>query len=290
MVYIILIICLLSSGFTANFYKKLSDDSDSKAASVMMPSVWFLILGVMFVIITAVNGISGNTVIPAAIGAGLCYAAACSILIESMKTNSFSIATIIVNLNFIIPVILSAIFLKELASPLQLFGMVASIVVILLLNLNGNSEKSKPGAVLLPLAACLANGLLNYFIKVNGNAGGDGNLFFVIAYFTAAVVCALTSLILHKKSDGKMIPDIKIRRTLPFILMVGVCNGVCYYTIGLLIGMMNATAQFTIVTAGSILLSLAVGFLFQGDKFTPKTAISILFCLVAVFCQAGGIA
>lgn len=290
MVYVILFICLLSSGFTANFYKTLSDESDSKAASAMMPSVWFLILGIMFTIITALNGISNDTVIPAAVGAGLCYVAACSILIESMKTNAFSISTIIVNLNFVIPVILSAVFLKEAASPLQLFGMVASIVVVLLLNLNGSGEKSKPGAVLLPLAACLTNGLLNYFIKVNGSAGGDTNLFFAIAYFAAAIACVLVSLMLHRKADGRLLPDIKIRRTMPCILMVGLCNGVCFYMVGLLSGMMNAAAQFTIVTAGSILLSLTVGFLFQGDKLTPKAAISVLFCLVAVLCQAGGIA
>lgn len=293
MLCVILIVCLLSSGFTANFYKKLSEKSDSTAASVLMPSVWFAALGIFFLIVTLAKG-CGNAATPttlvSALCAGLCYAAACSLLIESMKKNALSLSTIIVNLNFIIPVVLSALFLKEHASPLQLFGVTASIAVILLLNLGGKSEKGKPSAILLPLAACLANGLLNYCIKLNGNASGDENLFFCIAYTTAAVLCILTSHILHRRTSGGHLPDIKLRSALPFMLPIGLCNGVCYYTVGLLTDRMNAAAQFTVVTSGSILLSLAVGFLFQGDKFTRKTALSIFFCLIAVLCQAGGIA
>jgi hypothetical protein len=55
---------------------------------------------------------------------------------------------------------------------------------------------------------------------------------------------------------------------------------------GLIAGHMNAAAQFTIVTAASILLSLTVGILFQHEKLTRKVIVSFALCLVTIACQA----
>jgi hypothetical protein len=53
--------------------------------------------------------------------------------------------------------------------------------------------------------------------------------------------------------------------------------------------MMNPAALFTTVTCASIALSLVVGFLFQGDKVTRKSVISMIFCVLAILCQQSGI-
>jgi hypothetical protein len=44
------------------------------------------------------------------------------------------------------------------------------------------------------------------------------------------------------------------------------------------------------VTCASIALSLVIGFLFQGDKLTKKSVISMVFCVIAILCQHSGIA
>ena len=75
-----------------------------------------------------------------------------------------------------------------------------------------------------------------------------------------------------------------------FMVLLGVLNGVCFYMASLLASRMNAAAQFTIVTCASILLSVAVGIIFQGDKLTKKSVISMIFCAIAVLCQYSGIA
>ena len=46
MTILLLIICILSSGFTSNIYKKLSDDCIGRCETVTTPSVWFLFLTV----------------------------------------------------------------------------------------------------------------------------------------------------------------------------------------------------------------------------------------------------
>jgi drug/metabolite transporter (DMT)-like permease len=198
-------LCILSSGFTGNIYKKLSSHSKSAGASVIMPSIWFAMLTVLFGILAAIEGKAFDLrAIPAGVVAGVGIASAAAILIESMKKVSLSISIIIMNLNFIIPVLRSAIFLHESAGIWQMVGMVLSIVVIVLLNLSPGSSAGKGGAraaVLLPLIACIANGLTNFCITLNTRLGAPEMLFYVVMYGSGAVFCLLLGLILHKRTS-----------------------------------------------------------------------------------------
>lgn len=290
MVILFFVLCILASGFTGNIYKKLAEESPSVNASALMPSFWYAMLTVLFAVMwLAKPGETPAAVIPAILG-GVGMFAAASILIESMKGGSFSIPIIIINLNFIIPVILSSAFLGEKASLIQIVGMVASVVVIVILNLSPNKNQDKAElrrSIFLAVGACIANGLVNYFIKINDNAGGDQNQFFVILYLSAAVCGVIAALVISAVKKEKFVFTGAVNRvTVPWLLLLGLCNGVCFYMTGLIAGHMNAAAQFTIVTAASILLSLTVGILFQHEKLTWKVVVSFALCLVTIACQA----
>jgi drug/metabolite transporter (DMT)-like permease len=295
---LILSLCILSSGFAGNIYKKLSVNSDSLAASLTMPSLWFVMLAVFFGILSALTGeIPDITAVPISVLGGAGIATASFILIESMKKVSLSISLIIMNLNFIIPVILSAIFLKVPAAPLQLAGMLLSITVIVLLNVTPSAaaigEKPKKTAILLPLVACIANGMVNFCITVNGNHGSPPMFFFAVMYGSGALGCLAAGFVVHRVRGGRGFPIAKpaFKAALPSIALLGLCNGVCFYTERLLAqGRMNPAALFTTVTCASIALSLVIGFLFQGDKLTKKSVISMVFCVIAILCQHSGIA
>ncbi|MBE7066588.1 MAG: hypothetical protein E7385_03445 [Ruminococcaceae bacterium] len=279
-----------SSGFTGNIYKKLAIESHNRSMSSFMPSVWCMMLAAVF----GIASLFGDTIalkqIPIAVGAGVCIFAAIVILIESMKTNSMSISIIIMNLNFIITVALSSIFLKEKVAIIQLIGMIASVAVILILNLKGDEKTGKKGAVFLPLVACIANGLVNFLIKLNDvvktdNSASSTNAFNAIMYFSAAIAAIIAGIIFGRKQTGKNIVGVIKKKTLPFMVLMGLCNGVCFYMAGILAGKMNAAAQFTIVTAASIMISLIIGIIFQKEKFTWKVGISLVCCAVALLCQ-----
>ena len=265
--------------------------------SALFPSIWFLPLSLVFFISAMSGGITVSMLLePAllfpALAAGAGMTAAAALLIESMKKTSLSISVILVNLNFIIPVILSAAFLQENAGWLQLIGMLLAVTAILWLNLKKDEDRTGLGfKLILPCIACLANGMVNFSIKLHqSNMGGSYfRGFYGVMYLTAALLCLIISLILHKKqatanSDKKASPSV----ILTSAAMLGICNGVCFYMTGLLAGKMNAAAQFTIITAASILVSLLVGFIVQKEPITKKTAVSFLFCLVAILCQASG--
>ena len=76
-----------------------------------------------------------------------------------------------------------------------------------------------------------------------------------------------------------------VKKVFPYAFLMALCNGVCFYMTDLLASRMNAAAQFTVVTCASILLSLTVAFLFQGDRFTKKSLIASICCVIAVGCQ-----
>ena len=284
-----LILCILSSGFTGNIYKKFSDESRSLAVSALMPSLWFAILSAVFVAVSVITRSDWGALLPIpAILAGICIFLVAFILIESMKKVALSISLIIINLNFVIPVILSAAFLGEHSSWIQVGGILLSIAVIVFTNLSpSQSKKTMRGAILLPLVASRANGLVNFCIKINGKVGGSEFPFFAVLYASAALSALLFWAFLHFRAPKARRASVlqPVKTVFPFAFLMAICNGVCFYMTNLLASRMNAAAQFTVVTAASILLSLTVAFLFQGDRFTKKSLIAAIACIVAVGCQ-----
>lgn len=297
----LLVLCVVSSGLIGNLYKALSNKSKNAAVSTALPMVWFLLLSLVFLAAAFITKepFQRECVMWAVFG-GVCLAVAVTILIESMKTNALSIAIIIVNLNFIITILFSIWFIPgEQASVVPLVGMMLSALIIIIMNKNGNQEGNheKKGSSVWPLVmASIANGLLNFFMKmntakttmvVNGKETSCVFWYFVILYGSGAVACFLASTFMNlaKGQNGFPLDAKTVKSVWVPTLLFGVCEGVCFYASLLLTERINATAQFTIITCGAILFSLIVGMIFQGEKFTKKTAISMVFCLIAILCQ-----
>lgn len=286
MTVVLLLLCIASSAFTGNIFCRLARESHAKSISIAMPSVWLLLLGMTFAVLAGACGdelLASGALI--ALLAGGCIAVAAVLLLESMKKNALSVSVILVNLNFVIPILCAALLLGERAAPLQLFGMTACVCGIVLLH--WKRGEGVRGGVFLPLVACIANGLFNFCIKVNERADGSALWFFALAYLFGALLCVGGALLFRRSEagDASLVRTVLTRRTLPAMLAIGVCNGVCFYTARLLAERMNAAAQFTLVTCTSILLSVTIGFLWQGDRFTKKSAMTLLLCLIAVLCQ-----
>lgn len=297
----LLVLCVVSSGLTGNLYKALSNKSKNAAVSTALPMVWFLLLSLVFLGVALITKepFQRECVMWAVLG-GVCLAVAVTILMESMKTNALSIAIIIVNLNFIITILFSIWFIPgEQASVVPLVGMMLSALIIIIMNKNGNQEgnNEKKGSSVWPLVmASIANGLLNFFMKMNtakttnlidGKETSCVFWYFVILYGSGAVACFLASTFMNlaKGQNGFPLDAKTVKSVWVPTLLFGVCEGVCFYASLLLTERINATAQFTIITCGAILFSLIVGMIFQGEKFTKKTAISMVFCLIAILCQ-----
>lgn len=300
-------LCIVSSGLEGNVYKRLTADSRSRAGSALMAGSWCLGLALLFgaaAVLTRSTGISAVRALLAA-GGGLCLFLASFLLLEAMKTNTLSVSVIIMNLNFVVTVALSALVLRERVSWLQLAGMLVSVAAILLLNFKGDVKGSPAGAVFVPLLASAANGILNFCIKCGSSAAEATGLtgqfaFFAVLYFTAALAAGGTALVLARRRKDADAPvseapprsyntQLFPAKVWPFLALMGVLSGACFFTEALLAGRINAAALFTVLTSASIILSVTVGLLFQKERFTWKVAVSLVFCAVAILCQTGAI-
>lgn len=294
MTILFLVIAILTSGLAGNIYKRLSDKSESPAMSAMFPMLWYFPLAVVFCIAMAASQIPWQILTqPAllwpALGSGLGLALAATILLESMKRNSLSVSVILVNLNFMIPVVLSWLLLREETGWIQLAGTLLSAVVIVLLNLKQDGGAVTKDALVLPCIACIANGMVNFCIKLHQNQLGSAYLngFYMLMYLSGGFFCLVLWSILQWKTDKKApVGKATWLRIGVDALCLGGCNGICFYASGLLAGRMNAAAQFTVITAASVALSLVVGFVFQKERLRFKTVLSFVFCLIAILFQA----
>ena len=287
---LLFVVCVLPSGASANLYLQLAPYAQKKSTSSVLPVLWFLPLTLLFGLISLIRG-EKNFALWAAIFGGACLFLAAFLLIRSMQSSQFSFSVILVNLNFLIPVILSAVFLSERPGVLQWVGTFIPVLAIILLYFK---PSEKIGFIMMPVCACLSNGLLNFCIKINANAEGETAPFFAVLYLSGAL-CGIVAYLVFKwtekrNCESETDPEPKQKWPLSAILSIpgmALCNGLTYWAEALLGSRVNASAQFTIVTSASILISLIIGAWFQKEKWTWKTTVALLLCLVAIGFQSG---
>lgn len=170
MVIFLFALAVISSWLSVPIYKQLSVRSTSKSETALMPVLWFAPLTAVFGVAAFIgDGFHSAEIFPAALS-GFGSATAVYMLIESLKHKSYTLAVILINLNFYIPIVLSWIFLGDKATPLQLFGILILTAAIIIINTGKKTEtegKPEKWALAKPLAACIANGLVNFGIKLH---------------------------------------------------------------------------------------------------------------------------
>lgn len=290
MPYLYLALAVASSGVSGVLYKKVSSFSNSRTASTVLPALWFIPLTLVFLATSLLTGelsFSTEILMPALL-AGAAYAVCSFSLLESMRSNSFTFAIIIINLSFVFPILLSVIFLNEQTHLLQFIGMTAAILVIVLTNLGQGKGKNSFLAIVFALLSSLGNGLVDFAIKIqqHGTSGEDSNSFFFFTYLIATVIClAVTALLRLTRHRPEFTESISKKELLGSALGIAACNGICFFAVGLLANHMNAAAEFVLITTLSIVISLALRGIRTKENPTKREVISMVFCAAAIACQ-----
>lgn len=287
-------VSIIASGSTGYFYKRLVCDSPHRSYSVLTTAIWMLPVSFLFFAVAALSGdhVLTSELISAALLSGSAAAAAIYMLLESLRKGSYTTAIIIINLNFYIPILFSFIFLGEKASLLQLAGILLVTVVIVFINFRSSADQRKDNrwGIISACIACLANGTLNFGIKLQQyhTPGKGQNTFFGFTYFFSALICLVLFFILRKKSVCEpVIQFSKLKRLLIPAAGLGICIPLCFYPQSILSGIseINAAAQFTITVTGSLMLSLTIGWIRYKEKVTFARISSLLLCFMAVVFQ-----
>lgn len=291
MILFLFTLAIISSGLSAPIYKQLSIRNANKCETALMPILWFAPLSVVFCIAALIgDGFNAEELFPAMLS-GFGSAIAVYMLIESFKNKSYTLAVILINLNFYIPIVLSLIFLGEKATLLQLFGILALTAAIVIINTGKgtkNDEKTNIWSLAKPLMACIANGIVNFGIKLRQYylPGTDGYGFFSLCYLFGITFCVIIFLYNYTYNFHNTL-NIDVQRNqinkviIPSVILVFI-TGVCYLSISMLSEYVNAATEFTVITTLSILLSLIVGWIKYKEKLDVKNMLTILCFLCAV--------
>jgi drug/metabolite transporter (DMT)-like permease len=290
-------VSIIASGSTSYFYKRLTCDSPHRSYSVLTSAVWMFPVSLMFFTASTLSGGFAPTykLTVTAFFSGCATAAAIYMLLESLRKGSYTTAIIIINLNFYIPILLSRLFLNEKATLLQLTGILLATIVIVAINIRsktGDHPKDNISGIITACFACLANGIVNFGIKLQQyyTPGKGQNTFFCLTYFFAAIISLILYFILKEETEKQsksFLQIFKLKKLFIPALGLGICMPLCYYPQSILSGIhdINAAAQFTITITGSLILSLAIGWILYKEKITFTGVISLLLCSLAIVFQ-----
>lgn len=308
--FLLFVLTILASSVVVVFYKSYTAAKRLRSDLALMIFWSMAPLAAVYAGMALFDGFEFNAAnIITGLIAGVCNILAVAFLIKAMAGGSMTVAVIIINLNFIIPIVLSLAFLRESVSPFQITGILLMAGVIVVTNLKGGGSEERASGGKRPLVyalvACAANGLLNFMVKLQQyyTPGEGENTFYIVMYAGGGLVCliafALIRLIGERGAEapkeapkevaeersaesGRRKARIKICLT---GLGVGICSAVCLYPQSLLTRYVSASVQFTVTASGAVLLSLLIAFFRYREKPNLKNIISTICCLLAIFLQ-----
>ncbi len=289
---IILFIISIALGVGCSVGYKLGAQREEKAMDIpflllfepFILAMCFLVASLSTELLTDIK-----VVLPAMLS-GVSTFAAMFCLFKSMGKGSFGVTTVLANMSFVIPIVLSLTFLNETASIFQLCGMLVIILAITIVNINtgtenkGNINKTKKWDILWAVAACVFNGLINFGLKLNQfYLPGTGQISFNFFLFLFCGCCALIYAIFVKIKTRTPVLPVK-KQLLPLGVLV-VCCGVNFYIQSLLPQYVNATVQFTVCIGGALLAGILLSHLYYKERFTWRSAVTVVGSVAAILLQ-----
>lgn len=258
---------------------------------VAIPSA---ILALSYCIIGCFTGftIKATLILPALL-AGVSSAICMYCLFRSMKDGNFAITIVLSNMSFCIPIILSYVFLKENVSLWQLGGILLMLAAIIVVNFIGKDkgETDEPKSkkwLIFAIGTCLFNGLINFACKIQQfyMPGQAQICFSFFDFLFCNVTACLMILIGSFKKNTRVIYGAKeVKGILLPCILIAVCLGVNTLIQLVLPSYVNASVQFTVCNGAALAFGVVWGTFYYKEKFTWKSAVTLLCCVVAIILQ-----
>ena len=227
-----------------------------------LPSVYTLLLGMLFGAITAMSLISNSL---------------------ALSAGPMSITVLIGSCAMLVPTICGTIFWREAVQVPQIIGMVL-LVTALYLCVNPKKDKS---ITLRWIALCslafISSGLIGVLQKVHQTSPHRGELtaFLVVSFLTAALIMAGGLLVLRCFRHVKR--TVPLRSSFPLIALVaGACVGGVNKINMFLAGAMPSILFFPLVNGSNILLSAVIASLLFREKLSRRQIVGFLIGVLAI--------
>ena len=238
--------------------------------SLCVPSLYTLLLGVIFGIVTALGAV---------------------LHMKALETGPLSYTNVIVPCGMVIPSLAGSLFFGEVISTGQFVGMALMLFSIVCAvdssdTQNGMSMKW----LLLCLGSFLCSGMVGVMQKVHQSSEYRAELgvFLVIAFAVSVLFSlGLARSSLHRGETAGVLQAGSIKKLIVFSVICGIGIALCNQINMYLAGVMEAVIFYPVVNGGFMLLNIIAGVLFWHEKLSRRQWAGLVMGGAAIFLLCG---
>ncbi len=182
----------------------------------------------------------------------------------------------------LIPMLYSAVFLREGTTPVQWAGVALMLIAFLLMNWEGKSEKTaQKGFYLFCALLFLFNGLYSVFLKMQSVACENESAEMIMLTFGIMGLAALIRLAAAEKGNtlGAFRQN---RRSLPPLIACLLSAGLAINGLMFVLPRVNSVVLYTVENGGVLLLSCVYAVLLFHEKPVPKKVAGVVIAVISI--------
>jgi len=282
---ILLFFGIFSTGLlSALCYKRFSTISLSyKQIAPAFVSFWTGLLGLVLAAVGLFTGSfsAGRTTLLLGCLAGAFFALAAYLYIKALATGPFIWTTLLMNMSSFVPVVVSLLFLGEVMSLLQFFGilLIVTVVILMVFGKKGEGKAFSLRWLVTAIFMTLSNGGIGSVLRVQHHVSADmQTLPYLSTLFLSASAISFV-LYLFVREKGEKVPwKVCVPPAFGLVLAIGLVN---LFQV-LIMEYVDAVVQFPVATGGGILFSSLAGILLYKEKLTIQFLVSLVLVFVGV--------
>ncbi len=240
------------------------------SGSLGIPSLYTLLLGVAFGIVTAL----------------------CAVLhMKALEIGPLSYTNVIVSCGMVIPALAGWLLFGEVISAGQFVG-IALMVVSIVCAVDPSSGENGMSLkwLLLCLGSFLFSGMVGVMQKVHQSSPHKGELgvFLVIAFVISAAFSFLSArMSMARGEKAAVLAHGRAKKLILFSIVCGVGIALCNQINMYLAGVMEAIIFYPVVNGGSMLLNIIAGVLLWREKLSRRQWLGLIMGGAAIFLLCG---
>jgi len=219
-----------------------------------------------------------STVLILGIISGFLYLASFMILQHNYRVNGMILSSTFMKLGVVIPTIIAMLFFRENPGPLQVCGMVLTLLAIIIMNYereegktSGRGLKAGIWLIIMLLSSGFTDAMANFYDELGTPALKDH---YLLVTFFAAFMCSIILAIYRKERIS--------REDVLFGLILGIPNYFCSRFLLLSLSRLKAIIVYPVYSVGTILTISLIGILFFKDRLKKKEILAMAIVVMAL--------
>ena len=194
----------------------------------------------------------------------LCFTASIVFSTLALAHGPMSVSVLLIEYSLVIPTLFGVIFCNERPGACAVFGLAFLVVSLFLTTYGANGEKGKNNYLYIFLAF-IGNGTCSVIQKLH-QFNYPGLYRTELLECSALGVFLLSAVLLSAFTLFGKKTAVSFGGTVRYAFPSGLCNGMVNYCVLILVGTMDSSVIFPVITAGGIVLTFAVSQIFYREK------------------------